>query len=164
MKMLKDISKKLTMKKTFFVTQLESFFNTISQEYQEVINAKDVENSLLIEKLNKHELDIKNLVEIKNKLQKIEEIDKKRIESLQEEVGRLRQTSDNTYNQNLANENRELKKRVELKDDSAELTELRAKVKQLQGFISKGANAYSDNLANQSSEKLIQEISESLKK
>ena len=162
--MLKDISKKLTMKKTFFVTQLESFFNTISQEYQEVINAKDVENSLLIEKLNKHELDIKNLVEIKNRLQKIEEIDKKHIASLQEEVGRLRQTSDNTYNQNLANENRELKKRVDSKDDSAELTELRAKVKQLQDFISKGATAYNDNLANQSSEKLIREISKSLKK
>ncbi|HIP02056.1 MAG TPA: hypothetical protein EYG75_00905, partial [Campylobacterales bacterium] len=61
--MLKEISKKLTMKKTFFVTQLESFFNTISQEYQEIISAKEVENSLLTEKLNKHELDIKNLVE-----------------------------------------------------------------------------------------------------
>jgi len=164
MKMLKEISKKLTMKKTFFVTQLESFFNTISQEYQEIISAKEVENSLLTEKLNKHELDIKNLVEIKNKLQKIEEIDKKHIASLQEEVGRLRLTSDNTYNQNLANENRELKKRVELKDDSAELQELRAKVKQLQGFISKGATAYNDNLANQNSEKLIREISKSLKK
>ncbi|HIP60382.1 MAG TPA: hypothetical protein EYH01_08150 [Campylobacterales bacterium] len=162
--MLKEISKKLTMKKTFFVTQLESFFNTISQEYQEIISAKEVENSLLTEKLNKHELDIKNLVEIKNKLQKIEEIDKKHIASLQEEVGRLRLTSDNTYNQNLANENRELKKRVELKDDSAELQELRAKVKQLQGFISKGATAYNDNLANQNSEKLIREISKSLKK
>ena len=162
--MLKEISKKLTMKKTFFVTQLESFFNTITQEYQEIINAKEVENSLLQEKLNKHEQDIKNLVEIKNRLQKVEEIDKKRIQSLQEEVSRLRQSSDNTYNQNLANENRELKKRVESKDDSAELHELRVKVKQLQGFISKGATAYNDNLSNQSSEKLIQEISESLKK
>lgn len=162
--MLKEISKKLTMKKTFFVTQLESFFNTISQEYQEIINAKELENSLLQEKLNKHELDIKNLVEIKNRLQKAEEIDKKRILSLQEEVNRLRLTSDNTYNQNLANENRELKKRVELKDDSAELHELRTKVKQLQGFISKGATAYNDNLVNQSSEKLIREISKSLKK
>lgn len=162
--MLKEISKKLTMKKTFFVTQLESFFNTISQEYQEIINAKEVENSILQEKINKLEQDVKNLVDIKNKLQKAEEIDKKRIESLQEEVSRLRLSSDNTYNQNLANENRELKKRVESKDDSAELHELRAKVKQLQDFISKGATAYNDNLANQSSEKLIQEISESLKK
>jgi len=162
--MLKEISKKLTMKKTFFVTQLESFFNTISQEYQEIINAKEVENSILMEKLKKQELDINNLIEIKNKLQKAEEIDKRRIVSLQEEVSRLRQSSDNTYNQNLANENRELKKRIESKNDSAELHELRAKVKQLQGFISKGANAYNDNLANQSSEKLIQEISESLKK
>ncbi len=162
--MLKEISKKLTMKKTFFVTQLESFFNTISQEYQEIINAKEVENSLLQEKLSKHEIDVKNLVEIKNKLQKIEEIDKKRIASLQEEVSRLRQTSDNTYNQNLANENRELKKRVDSKDDSVELHELRAKVKQLQGFISKGATAYNDNLANQNSENLIREISKSLKK
>ncbi len=162
--MLKEISKKLTMKKTFFVTQLESFFNTISQEYQEIINAKEIENSILQEKINKQEQDVKNLVEIKNRLQKIEEIDKKRIASLQEEVSRLRLSSDNTYNQNLANENRELKKRVDSKDDSAELHELRAKVKQLQGFISKGATAYNDNLANQNSEKLIQEISKSLKK
>jgi len=162
--MLKEISKKLTMKKTFFVTQLESFFNTITQEYQELINAKELENSILQEKLSKHELDIKNLVEIKYKLQKTEEIDKKRIASLQEEVNRLRLASDNTYNQNLADENRQLKKIVESKDDSAELNELKAKIKQLQGFISKGANAYNDNLANQSSEKLIQEISKSLKK
>jgi hypothetical protein len=162
--MLKEISKKLTMKKTFFVTQLESFFNTITQEYQEVIKAKDVENSLSQEKLNKCEIDIENLVEIKNKLQKSGELDKRQITTLQEEVTRLRQNSDNTYNQNLASENRELKKRVESKDDSQEVDQLKAKIKQLQGFISKGATAYNDNLANQSSEKLIREISESLKK
>ena len=162
--MLKEISKKLTMKKTFFVTQLESFFNTITQEYQEIINQKEVELSILQEKCNKQELDIKNLVEIKNKLQKGQEIDKKHILSLQEEVTKHRQSSDNGYNQNLATENRELKKRLESKDDSGELHELKSKVKQLQGFISKGANAYNDNLANQSSEKLIQEISDSLKK
>jgi tricorn protease-like protein len=124
--MLKEISKKLTMKKTFFVTQLESFFNTITQEYQEIIGEKEIEISILQEKLNKQEKDIQNLVEIKGKLQKIEEIDKKRIDSLQEEVSRLRLSSDNTYNQNLANENRELKKRVESKDDSTELHQLRA--------------------------------------
>ncbi len=162
--MIREISKKLTMKKTFFVTQLETFFNAISQEYQELLNEKDLENSILTQKLQKCEKDIENLVEIKNKLLKNEELDKSKINSLQEELSRLRQNSDNTYNQNLASENRELKKRLESKDDSAELLELRNKVKQLQSFISKGANAYNDNLANQSSEKLIREISDSLKK
>ncbi len=162
--MVKEISKKLTMKKTFFVTQLESFFNTISQEYQELVNQKEIENSILQEKLNKLELDVKNLVEIKRSLSKSTEIEKKRVQSLQEELISLREKSDNSYNQNLANENRELRKRLESKDDSSELHELRAKIKQLQGFISKGANAYSDNLANQNSEQLIQEINQSLKK
>jgi len=162
--MLKEISKKLTMKKTFFVTQLESFFNSITQEYQEIINSKDVEISIMQEKLNKQETDIKNLVEIKNSLQKNEEIYKKQITSLQEEVAKLRQSSDNSYNQNLANENRELKKQIESKEDSLEIKNLKLKIKQLQNIISKGATAYSDNLANQNSEKLIQEISQSLKK
>jgi len=162
--MLKEISKKLTMKKTFFVTQLESFFNTITQEYQEVINTKEIENSILQEKNSKLEQDVKNLVQIKNSLTKKLEIEQKRVESLQNEVEKIRQHSDNSYNQNLLEENRELKKRVESKDESTQLQELKAKVKQLQSFISKGANAYSNNLANQNSEKLIQEISKSLKK
>lgn len=162
--MLKEISKKLTMKKTFFVTQLESFFNTITQEYQEIINAKEIENSLLQEKINKLELDVKNLVEIKNRQNKTIEIEQKRLESLQDEVKNLRQSSDSSYNQNLARENRELKQQLESKDDSEELAELKTKIKQLQGFISKGATAYNENLANQNSEKLIQEINESLKK
>ncbi len=164
MQMVKEISKKLTMKKTFFVTQLESFFGTISQEYQEIVNQKEIENSILQEKLNKLELDVKNLVEIKKSLNKSAEIEKKRLESLQAEVEKLRQSSNNSYNQNLANENRELKKQLESKDDSSELFELKAKIKQLQSFISKGATAYGDNLANQKSEQLIQEISQSLKK
>jgi len=162
--MIREISKKLTMKKTFFVTQLETFFNAISQEYQELLNEKELENSILSEKLNKCETDIQNLVEIKNKLLKAEELSKKQISSLQEEVTRLRQSSDNTYNQNLASENRELKQRLESKGDSQELHQLRGKVKQLQGFISKGANAYNDNLANHNSEQLIKDISDSLKK
>ncbi len=162
--MLKEISKKLTMKKTFFVTQLESFFNTITQEYQEVINTKEIENSILQEKNNKLEQDVKNLVQIKNSLTKKLEIEQKRVQSLQNEVEKIRQYSDNSYNQNLLEENRELKKRVDSKDESTQLQELKTKVKQLQSFISKGANAYNDNLANQNSEKLIQEISRSLKK
>jgi predicted RNase H-like nuclease (RuvC/YqgF family) len=162
--MLKEISKKLTMKKTFFVTQLESFFNSITQEYQEIINSKDVEISIMQEKLNKQEIDIKNLVEIKSSLQKSEDIYKKQIKSLQDEVTKLRQSSDNSYNQNLENENRELKKQIRSKDDSTEIQSLKQKIKQLQNIIAKGATAYNDNLANQNSEKLIQEISQSLKK
>jgi predicted RNase H-like nuclease (RuvC/YqgF family) len=152
------------MKKTFFVTQLESFFNSITQEYQEIINSKDVEISIMQEKLNKQEIDIKNLVEIKNSLQKSEDIYKKQIKSLQDEVTKLRQSSDNSYNQNLENENRELKKQIRSKDNSTEIQSLKQKIKQLQNIIAKGATAYNDNLANQNSEKLIQEISQSLKK
>lgn len=162
--MLKEISKKLTMKKTFFVTQLESFFNTITQEYQEIINQKEIENSILQEKLSKLEHDVKNLVEIKNNLTKKLEHEEKRVEKLQEEVITLRESSSNEYNQNLAQENRELRQRLESGSDSEELLALKERVKQLQTFISKGANVYNSNLANQKSEALIQEISESLKK
>jgi len=156
--MIKEISKKLTMKKTFFVTQLESFFNTISQEYQELINAKEIENSILQEKVNKLELDVKNLVEIRRKLEKSEQIYKKQIESMQAQTVTLRKSNSN-IDQSIG-----LKNKIEAKDDTQELEKLKAKIKQLQGFISKGATAYSDNLANQKSEELIQEISQSLKK
>ncbi|MCH9814493.1 MAG: hypothetical protein K0U47_11200 [Epsilonproteobacteria bacterium] len=162
--MLKEISKKLTMKKTFFVTQLESFFNSIVQEYQEIINQKEIENSLLQEKIKKLEIDINNLVEIRNKQAKTIEIEAKRVTSLQEEVKTLRQSSNSSYNKSLAQENRELKKQLDSEEESEELQELKAKIKQLQSFISKGATAYSENLANQNSEKLIQEINDSLKK
>ncbi len=156
--MIKEISKKLTMKKTFFVTQLESFFNTISQEYQEIINEKEIENSILQERVNKLELDVKNLVEIRRKLEKSEQIHKKQIESMQAQTVTLRKSS------NIIDQSIGLKNKIEAKDDTQELEKLKAKIKQLQGFISKGATAYSNNLANQKSEELIQEISQSLKK
>ncbi len=162
--MIKEISKKLTMKKTFFVTQLESFFNTISQEYQEIINEKEIENKILQEKINKFEIDIKNLVNIKDTLTKKSEIDKKQIESLQNELKMVKDTQGQEYSERLVKENIELKKRLEAKDDSQELNELKAKIKQLQSYISKGATAYNNNLVNQKSEDLIQEISQSLKR
>jgi hypothetical protein len=162
--MTSEITKKLSMKKTFFATQLDSLFNSISSEYQNLINKKDIEISLLQEKIDKQENDIKNLVEIKNKFMKNSDIENRRLESLQVEVNKLRNLSNNEYNQNLANENRELKRKLQSNDDSNEIKELKEKIIKLQGYITKGANAYSSNLSDQKSEKLIQEISQSLKK
>jgi hypothetical protein len=162
--MTSEIAKKLSMKKTFFTTQLDSLFNTISHEYQDVINKKDIEISLQKEKIDKLELDIKNLVDIKNNFLKNKDIEDKRLQSLQSEIEKHRSSSDNSYNQNLALENRELKKRLSQGGDSDEIKELKDKIIKLQGFITKGASAYSDNLSNQNSEQLIREISQSLKK
>ncbi len=162
--MTSEIAKKLSMKKTFFTTQLDSLFNSLSTEYQNIINKKDIEISLLKEKIEKQEKDIKNLVAIKNNFIKNSDIENKRLQSLQEEVNTLRNSSNNEYNKNLANENRDLKKRLEINDDSDEIKMLKEKIIKLQSYITKGANAYSSSLSDQNSQKLIQEITQSLKK
>lgn len=65
---MKDIAKKLSMKKTFFVTQLESFFSSITQEYQEKFHDLEVKNKLSHDKIQKQQRDIDSLVEIRNNL------------------------------------------------------------------------------------------------
>lgn len=166
--MLKDISKKLTMKKTFFTTQLEGFFNSITQEYQTLIHELEVEKRVVEEKAAKLENDVQNLVAIKKEFEKSSEIDKRRIKELQESLAKSRNVGSNTYVESLQSENESLKKELETlkKDahDSQEVKSLEEKIQKLQGYISKGASAYNDNLMSEQKETIIKEISESLKK
>jgi hypothetical protein len=158
--MLKDISKKLTMKKTFFVTQLEGFFNSISQEYQEIIYKLEVENRLLEEKNSKLEKDIANLISIRKNLTKELEIDQQRLED-------ATNTKAHTHYNRLLKENEDLKNRLtELTstDNKDELELLKQKNKNLQHYISKGANAYTQNIMDQKSEDIIKEIQQNLSK
>lgn len=166
--MLKDISKKLTMKKTFFTTQLEGFFNSITQEYTNHIHELEVEKRLIEEKATKLEKDVENLVAIKIEYEKSSQIDKRRIKELQESLASSRNIGSNAYTETLQNENATLKKELEsLKSDyhdSQEVKELQDKVQKLQGILSKGANPYQDNLMSEKKDTIIKEISESLKK
>ncbi len=166
--MLKDISKKLTMKKTFFTTQLEGFFNSITQEYNNLIHELEVEKRLIEENSAKLEKDVENLVAIKKEYEKSSQIDKRRIQELQEALAKSRNVGSNAYTETLQNENTAFKKELEtLKSDhhdSKEVEALQEKVQKLQGFLAKGANPYTDNLIAEKKESIIKEISESLKK
>jgi predicted RNase H-like nuclease (RuvC/YqgF family) len=165
---LKDISKKLTMKKTFFTTQLEGFFNSITQEYQTLIHELEVEKRVVEERVSKLEKDVENLVEIKKSLEKTNQIDQRRIKELQESLASSRHLGSNAYVETLQEENEQLKNEIQtLKNnqaDNEEVEALKEKVQKLQGYISKGANAYNDNLMSETKESIIKEISESLKK
>ncbi len=166
--MLQDISKKLTMKKTFFTTQLEGFFNSITQEYNNLIHELEVEKRLIEEKASKLEKDVENLVEIKKNYEKSSQIDKRRIQELQETLAKSRNIGSSAYTETLQNENATLKKELEsLKSnhhDSQEVQQLQENVDRLKGFLAKGANPYQDNLMSEKKEDIIKEISESLKK
>ncbi len=169
--MLKEISKKLALKKTFFSTQLDGFFNAITQEYQELIYQKDLENSQLITKCEKLEQDVQNLVNIKNDLIKELEIEKKLTASLQNELHLLRENSNAGLNNDLILENEKLKQEIQdLKAKTQTIVEnedvqkLKQRIKHLQEFIAKGGAAYGESIISQKSEKIIKEISEELKK
>jgi predicted RNase H-like nuclease (RuvC/YqgF family) len=158
--MLKDISRKLTMKKSFFVTQLEGFFNAISQEYQDLIHQKEVENSLLEEKIQKLEHDVANLVQIRHELQA--EVSQKDalIERLENDAGR--ENNDPHY-QKLLEENISLREQLR-ENRSDEVDALKAELKKMRSILTKGAGSYQDTLSQQQKERLIEEITKNLKK
>ena len=166
--MLKDISKKLTMKKTFFTTQLEGFFNSITQEYQDAIHEIELEKRVLQEKVIKLEKDVQNLVEIKNKYEKTTDIDKRLINDYKDNLASSRELNSSAYNQKLQKENEILKAELEklknTQSDPKDMKELEDKVKKLQGYLAKGVSAYNDNIITQKNEEIIKEINESLKK
>jgi len=162
--MLKDVSKKLTMKKTFFTTQLEGFFNSITQEYHDIIHELEVEKRVLEEKVTKFEKDVNNLVEIKKGFEKSSEIDKRRLRELQESLISSKDMQSSAYVETLQKENETLKAQLNTPQDSEEVILLKEKVQKLQSYISKGANAYSDNIMSEQKESIIKEISDSLKK
>ncbi len=166
--MLKDISKKLTMKKTFFTTQLEGFFNSITQEYQELIHQMEVEKRVLEEKIVKLEEDVKNLVEIKKRYEKESSINSRLINDYKDTLANSKELNSFAYAQKLQKENTILKDELEkLKTkevDNQEVDDLKNQVKKLQAHLAKGISAYNDNISTQKSEELIKEISDSLKK
>jgi len=157
-----ELSKKLSMKKTFFVTQLESFFNTISSEFQEKLNSLEVENKLLKEQNEKLSYDVKNLVEIKHKLLNDIEEKNKEIEHLDFELKKLNETTNDERNIELIRENNRLKK--ESNSLIEEIENLKSKINNLQTFLQKGANAYNDTLLNQKKEEVIKEITKNISK
>lgn len=161
--MLKDISKKLTMKKSFFVTQLEGFFNAITQEYQELIHQKEVENSLLEEKIRKLEKDVENLVAIRHRLNETVASLKAQCTHLEERLETQRAQSDDERYRKLLEENRNLKTQLR-KYEESDIETLRAQVEKLKNALQKGAGTYQENLASQQTEAMIEAISKTLKK
>ena len=164
--MLKDISKKLTMKKSFFVTQLEGFFNAITQEYQELIHQKEVENSLLEEKVQKLQQDIDNLVAIRQELTQALHEQKEQTEKLAETLHEQQALSSDALTKKLLEENRKLKEALQNREreKNDETQKLREQLKKLQTFIAKGGDSYRSTLDTQNKEALIEEISKSLKR
>ena len=165
--MLKDISKKLTMKKTFFVTQLEGFFNAISHEYQEIIHQKEVQISTLQEKMNELEKDVKNLVEIKNQHLQAISSQKEQIAKLQHEIETVHTNDQSEFHHKLISENQALKQKIDANKNHdanlATIKKLENQIKKLQQIIAKGSS-YTNTLQDQNKEALIEEISKSLKK
>ena len=164
---MKEVAKKLSMKKTFFVTQLESFFNTITQEYQEKFNSLEVENRLLIQKTQTQQKDIDSLIEIRNNLSIELEATQVSIKKLEDELKYTKSITVDEHNLELIRENNLLKSKLEISDnqnsdDEVEL--LKQKIINLQSFIQKGAGAYNQSIMNRKNEEIVKEISDSLKK
>ncbi len=167
--MLNEIAKKLALKKTFFMTQLDSFFNALQNEYQEIIHKQDLELSLLKEKVQKYSKDIENLVKIRDNLSK-------QITQLKAENSRLKlllsKKENGKVDDSLIKENSELSKKVEsleyelerLSKENRMLLEIKDKILDIQSNIAKGTDSYSQNLLRKKSEDIIKEIKETLKK
>jgi cell division protein FtsB len=166
--MLKEISKKLTMKKTFFTTQLEGFFNSITQEYQDLIHQIELEKRVLEEKIAKLEKDIKNLVDIKNRYERNLDIDKKLIKDYKETLANTKHLNSPAYIEKLKKENELLREEIEKlklsRENPKEVDDLKDEVKKLKSHLAKGISAYNDNINSQKSEELIKEITKQLKK
>jgi len=166
--MLKEISKKLTMKKTFFTTQLEGFFNSISQEYQEAIHKIELEKRALEERIADLEKDVKNLVEIKKAYENELKLDKSLISEYKSTLDTSSTADTNSYTKKLEDENlylkEELKKTKLHLDKNEEVESLKDQIKKLQAHLAKGISAYNDNISRQKSEEIIKEIKNNISK
>ncbi len=154
--MLKEISQKLTMKKTLFTTQLENFFNAISQEYQEAIRQLELEKQTLQDSVAKLERDVENLVKIKKSYESSQELTENHHATYVQTIEKLEKE-----NQILKEELEKMKSQTET-DESVD--ELKAQVKKLQGYLAKGISAYHDTIQRQKTEDLVKEINQTLKK
>ncbi len=168
--MLNDISKKIALKKTFFITQLDTLLNTVQNEYQEIIHKQEMELSLLRDKNEKYKKDIQNLVEIRNNLAK--ENTKLKAENSRLKILLSKKDSKEITDKVLLEENEKLVKKIEalerelkkLSQENKSLNQMKEKILSLQAAVQKGSNAYNQNLAQQKNEDLIKEIKEALSK
>ncbi len=167
--MLNDISKKIALKKTFFITQLDTLLNTVQNEYQELIHQQELELSLLRDKNEKYKKDIQNLVEIRNKLSK--ENTKLKAENSRLKI-LLSKKDSNDFTDKLLQENGKLLKKIEslekelkkLTQENESLSQIKDKISNLQSVVQKGSNSYNQALIRQRSEEIIKEIKETLSK
>ena len=157
-----ELTKKISMKKTFFTTQLESFFSSITSEFSEKLNSLEVENKVLKEQNQKLDYDVKNLVEIKNSLTDSLEKANSKVASLELKLKKLTEVSNDDRNIELIKDNNKLKKTNN--SLAQELENLKQKMSNLQNFIQKGANAYSKSLMDGKKEEIIKEITKNISK
>ena len=150
------------MKKTFFVTQLESFFSSITTEFTQKLNSYEVENKILKQENEKLSYDVKNLVKIKEKLSSQLEEKISELKVLEKELIYVKEISTDEQNLELIRENNKLKSTISTQKE--ELDSLNQKLKNLQSFASKGANPYNQTILDKKNEEIVKEITESLKK
>ncbi len=155
-----ELVKKLSMKKTFFVTQLESFFSSITQEFQEKITNLEVENKILIERNKKLEYDVNNLVKIKNELQVQLESAQDTIDLLSSQLERVKEGKALDYPK-VTLENERLKKEIENLKDKIRKLEDKSTIKPTPHRV---ANAYNQTMMQKKNEEIIKEITKNLKK
>ena len=154
-----ELVKKLSMKKTFFVTQLESFFSSITQEFQEKITNLEVENKILIERNKKLEYDVNNLVKIKNELQVQLESAQDTIDLLSNQLERVKEGKALDYPK-VTLENERLKKEIENLKDKIKKLEDKSTIKPTPHRVT---NAYNQTMMQKKNEEIIKEITKNLK-
>ncbi len=159
---MEDLTKKLSMKKTFFVTQLESFFSSITTEFTQKLSSYEVENRVLKQENKKLSYDVQNLVKIKESLSKQVEKKTSELKELEKELIYVKEVSSDEQNLELIRENNKLK--TTLSTQKEELDSLNQKIKTLQNFASKGANPYNQSILNKKNEDIVREITQNLKK
>ena len=159
---MENLTKKLSMKKTFFVTQLESFFSTITSEYNQKLSSYEIENKVLKQENEKLKYDVDNLIKIKNNLTYNAQEQDVTIQDLKNELVYIKEVSTNEQNLELIRENNKLKKLLAEKED--EVKESKDKLKSLQNFASKSSNPYNQSILNKKNEEIVKEITESLRK
>jgi len=159
---MEDLTKKLSMKKTFFVTQLESFFSSITTEFTQKLSSYEVENRVLKQENEKLSYDVENLVKIKDSL--TNQLEEKILETkeLKKELIYVKEVSTDEQNLELIRENNRLK--TTISTQQSELDSLNQKIKTLQNFASKGANPYNQSILEKKNEEIVKEITENLKK
>ncbi len=144
------------MKKTFFVTQLESFFSSITTEFTQKLSSYEVENKVLKQENEKLKYDVDNLVKIKEEL--LSQVAQKtsQIDELKKELVYVKEVSTDEQNLELIRENNKLKNTITSQKE--EIENLNQKLKKLQNFASKGKNPYNQSILEKKNEEIVKEI------